>query len=170
MNIYVTHFNPLECAKSLDDATLVLGLKHAAQALSSACSLLGVWNFAMHPAISTAHPIPGWVAGSKNNFRWTYHYGKGMSDEYRFRFDQEHPEEKFIRTCWFAFKLKGDRPLKREMTPFVNLTNHTTSGQTYLAYRQMLCEFLWNENSSWTKRMKPSWFYSPQIQQRSNLL
>lgn len=160
MNIYVTDINPDKCAQALDDFTLTESLVYTASALCSACSLLGMWNAGMHPAIRTAHPIPQWMSRSKNNFRWAYRYGQALAKEHRYRFGREHSEEKFLRTCWASFNDHPHRPLQTEMTPFYNLTPYSDR-RTDECYREMLCNRIWNITSVWTKRGRPDWFYPP---------
>lgn len=159
MNMYVTDRSPIKCAQALDDFLLVESLKYITSTLCSACSSLGMWNAAMHPPIRTAAPITRWACESKNNFRWAYHYAKACADEYKYRFNLEHPEAKFIQTCWRAFNDYPHRPFKTEMTPFINLTPIASDKPTDECYRELLCERLWHQASNWTKRGRPDFYY-----------
>jgi hypothetical protein len=115
----------------------------------------------MYQPTDTGGPFSMWGCASKNNFRWLYHYGIALCEEFEYRWPKVRPKSRVVmEICWNTFNAQETRPIRREMTPFRNITQWDLDDPVE-AYRRLLCEFKWGEGKPmWTNRNKPSWFYA----------
>lgn len=160
MIIFKCDENIKKCVEALDDRNLNMSIMMVAQALSSACFLLGIHTNAMYRVQHADHIIPQWAALSRNNYIWLYRYGMAACAEYtrRYNLKQPHGSKIIIEVCWLHFKANPLRPIRRSSTPFPNITEYKDM-DVVEAYRKDLCEREWRSKAVWTATHAPAWFY-----------
>lgn len=163
MNIYFIDQNPKLAAQALDDKLLGLSLARVGPILGTAMHILGMWDTTMEKPGVDGHPTIKWVVETQNNFRWYVHYAKALCDEHKFRFGIYPLVWRGVNHVWSVYNgQKPPRPIKRNMTPFRNLTVFNGMNNNYdvvEAYRKEMCERNWDLQTGWTKREKPKWYY-----------
>jgi hypothetical protein len=90
MNIFTVHFDPLECAKVLDDKRLVKMVLETAQLLSNALPE------GPYKRTHISHPCSLWVAANQTNYDWTLRLLICYLAEYTMRFDKQHKCEQLV--------------------------------------------------------------------------
>lgn len=158
MNLFVTNENPKLAAMDLDDRRLTKGVIETAMILCNALFIRGLWMPSMYRPGHEHHPICKWSAASTNNFRWTYHYGVALANEYEFRYGRSHGSLKIMTECWEQFNKRLKVFPSDAITPFVNLTPFKQELDTVYAYRRYLIEEKWGPMTTWSKRDRPGWY------------
>lgn len=158
-NLYVTNTDPREAPKDLDDNRLITAALETAQILVTALYRRGLWGALMYrPLFNHNHECVKWAAASRNNFRWTYHYGMAVCDEYSYRFDNDNSNRIMMAICWDAFKSREVVFPLTELTEFPNTTPYKTELDVEVAYRRYMNEDKWTLSAPrWTRRQPPSW-------------
>lgn len=161
MNLYVTDKSPWEAARHLDDWLLVRACLDTAHLLSTALWRNHIWDDRLYRPDTTQQDNPSvvWTSLSRNNFRWVYHYGIALSDEYKFRWDHTtgHGSSVIIRNAWRVFNGKPQVFLMNALTEFPNTTPYKML-DTVKAYRNLLVDTKFNKDSVWTKREPPEFW------------
>lgn len=170
MNIYVTDVNPKIAATHLDDARVIQMILESSQIMSTALHRLHVWNNTLYRPVNEHHPCCAWAALSVNNYRWLYHYGIALCDEYSFRFSKvgeplkHHGGKVIIKNCYDTFQANLDKFPSYELTEFFNGTPYK-SFDVDEAYREYLTRDKWDAFSTWTRRSMP-WFHPVELNKK----
>lgn len=101
MNLFVTSECPAESANNLDDKRIVNHCRECAQIITTALSIadLPFPQPAIAPSPYAApsppkkhmhHPVPKWVARSRENYLWTVRHFAKILDEYNQRYHKTH--------------------------------------------------------------------------------
>lgn len=152
MNIFATHFDPLECARFLDDKRVVKMVLETAQLLSTATLLSG--GTATYKVTHKNHPCSVWVRQTRSNYLWTLEHFKGLLQEYTKRFNKIHACSKFL----LEYESGANNIPEGKQTSFVNCTTLKDESDVHLAYRKYLAE-KWLKDKripTWNKRLSPS--------------
>lgn len=82
MNIFALHGNPQICAKWHCDVHVVSQLKEAAQIMSAACQLRGVWDESLYKVTHLKHPCCIWASQSLLTLEWLLYLAFELNVEY----------------------------------------------------------------------------------------
>ena len=154
MNIFITHTNPSDCAKTLDDKRLNKMILETAQLLSTAANHYGVKT--TYKPTHRNHPCTNWTKESQSNYYWLYCYWQCLITEYYIRFNKFHKCDELAKELYEAKDLLP----KGKLTKWANCTTFKHLEDTYEAYKQYLC-FKWDNDkrpAKWTNRETPIFY------------
>lgn len=172
MNIFVTSYDPLECARALDDKRLVKMVLETAQLLSTAIRAVHlnqhefeVDETKLYRPTHENHPCGKWTRACQANFKWLVRHGYALAAEFEWRFGKPHAS---LRIIAYAEGLYGIFPLGAATT-FADCSNidpqefsGKLAGSVLLRYQECLrrkwkADFNAGRPPKWTKRAPPLW-------------
>ncbi|QXN72696.1 hypothetical protein RCZAHN_87 [Rhodobacter phage RcZahn] len=177
MNLFVTHTDPLEAAKGLDDKRVGKLLMEANQLLSMAvmCHVpKAEWGYLVGPGMLTfpsheKHPVSLWVQQSKAHYWWTLRHALALGWEFEYRFGKDHmsaERTRFILRQKYHYAMPDHGPI----VEFQNSARNTHVDCTTLAVPQSYRVYL---NARWfmdknpvkfTRRKPPVWAHKEHIE------
>ena len=176
MNVYVLDTTPERAAQYHGDVHVVSQLKEAAQILSAACSLLGIWHDGLYRPSHLKHPCCIWAARSVANAEWLLHLAFSLNQEYirrrqfRGRDAVDHASLDIAVRCWetlIAKKNEKHLPKRVRMTPFAQAVPSVyrcdDAVRAYRSYYKAEKSVLKNSQGKlvpveWSTRGPPPWW------------
>lgn len=128
MNIFVSSYDPANCAKVLDDRRLTKMVLETAQLLSGAM-VVGPLKLTHYN-----HPCAKWTRQSPGNFRWLFAHFVALLNEFHARYDKDHKYVELAAT----FAAYAENLEDGEVTPFVNVTKFKECADVRESYRLCL--------------------------------
>ena len=132
MNIFVTSYDPVACARFLDDKRLIKMILESAQLLSTALNECN--GPEVYKTTHKNHPCSIWVRQSRFNYKWLLDHFLALCHEYTKRFNKTHKCYGYYSVFNAGIPLLPDLP----RTPFINCTPFKDIKDVHLAYRECL--------------------------------
>lgn len=175
MNIFILDRNPQQAASYHCDVHVVSQLKEAAQIMSTACHLMGVWAKGMNRPTHAAHPCVVWATKSLENLEWLNDLAFHLNNEFRLRREArgvvavDHKSVDVTTFCWATAVARRNRQKVpgRAMTAFAQAMpdryRQDDPVAAYRAYYQGEKHLLRDSKGrmvepQWTMRGPPSWW------------
>lgn len=111
------------------------------------------------------HPCSVWVRNSLSNYQWLVQHALSLASEYHYRFGKHHDSASVA--VWLARRNPIDVPTGHR-TPFAQaMPEQYRSPDAVAAYRRYYAaekQVLRGKPVTWTRRLKPDWFETREIE------
>ena len=174
MNIFFTSFDPVECARYLDDKRCIKMSTETAQMLSTALAAVGGTekyeaysiktkkktyayyisgtNDKVYVPTHANHPSNVWARKTKQNYLWLCHHGIALCKEYTRRYGKRHSAQDLIE----KLMTQADRFPSTGLTTLPNCAANQTKGIDYKSEVDIYKAYRLYLNDRWATDVHPA--------------